>query len=468
MRKNIFTLCLSFACLSMYAQDEWIYINTDHGGEYNNLKEAIPVVDKLTGKFAFFLKERKGVTAYYFDENQELVSEFRAPESLKKTPIFIGNSIDNNRYTLFFRNQIGRRISSIQFNFDLNEYQIKEELNIALKKELTIDYFNDDDILYLLSIIKGSSILKLYSFNVDSEVLVQTIDLSNESFSDFRSSFYNLFLGPYGAEKSSKIILGEPTSLEIASAENKAYFKDGIITLTTDFSDKYTYLVNIDVKNGTHSIEEYENKNIKRQELRAKSNSFIFDNYFFNVYSTTKRLVLDIYDRKTRDLVKELKIGEQYPISFINTPIILEGGDFKKYRELERNKQFLRKVTKSNLGVAVYKQNKNYVLTIGSSEEIITQGQFAIMGGVLGGFVGGVLMASFNMYSKTKSTRVIGVFDSDYNHINGEVPLNGFDRINEYTKSFKRIQLESIFKYGDNYIWGCFYKSTGAYRFLKF
>ncbi len=467
MRKNVFALCLSFACLSMYAQEEWIHINTDHGGEYNNLKEAIPVVDKLTGKFAFFLKESKGITAYYFDENQELVSEFRAPESIKKTSIFIGNSIDNNRCTLFFRNQNGRRFSSIQFNFDTNEYQIKEELNIDLKKELTINYFNDNDIFYLLSIVKGSSILKLYSFNIDSDVLVKTIDLSIESFSDFNSSFYNLFLGPYGAEKTSKVISGEPTSLEIASTENKAYFKDGIITLTTDFSDKYTYLVNINVKDRTHSIEEYENKNINRQELRAKSNSFIFDKYFFHVYSTTKRLVLDIYDRKTKNLVKELKIDEQDPISFINTPIILEGGDFKKYRELERNTQFLRKVTKSNLGVAVYKQNENYVLTIGSSEKI-QQSQFVIMGGALGGFIGGALIASFNMYSKTKSTRVIGVFDFEYNHITGEVPLNGFDRINEYTKDFKRVQLESIFKHGDDYIWGCFYKSTGDYRFVKF
>lgn len=467
MIKNTVFHCLFIVCSTLCAQDEWIHINTDHGGEYNNLKEAIPVVDKLTGKFAFFLKERKGISAYYFNEDQELISEFRVPELTKNTPVFIGNAIENERCTLFFRNHLGRPFSSIQFNFDTKEYTIKKELEINLKKEKVIDYFNDNDVLHVLSIVKKTSVLKLYTFNVNSEILVQTIDLSNERFSDFGNSFYSLYLGAYGGAKTSKVLFGEPTSLEIASVESKAYFKNGVITLTTDFSDAYTYLVNITVKDGSYSIEEYKNKNIKRSELRAKSNSFIYDNYFFNVYATTSRLVLDVYNRKTKSLIKEFEIGEHSPITFKNSPIILEEGDFDSYRELDKNKQFLRKITKSNLGVGVYEQDENLVITLGASKEKVSTG--LVLGvGIMGGAIGGALVASFGAYSKTKSTRIISLLDKNLNHVKGEVPLNEFDKINNYTQDFKRIQLESIFKYGDNYIWGCFYKSTGTYRLLKF
>jgi len=470
MIKRSIVFCLLIACTSLYAQKEWIQINTDHGGEYNNLKQAIPVVDALTGKFAFFLKEKNGITAYYFDDNQELISEIKGPELPKNTPVFIGNAIKNDRCTLFFKNHLGRPFSSLQFDFKTEKYSLKKTLDISLKKETVVDYFNDDDRLYVLSIVKRTSILKLYTINVDSEVLVETIDLSKESFSDFHSSFYNLYYGNYDSDKTTTVLFGEPTSLEIASARSKAYFENGVITLTADFSDAYTYLLNINVKDGAYSLEEYKNKNSKRSELRAKSNSFIYDAYFFNVYTTSKRLVLDVYDRETKSLIKEFKIDEQSPIAFKNTPIILEEGDFDSYRELDKNTQFLRKITKSNLGVGVYEQHGNLVLTLGASKEKLSGGSTGLIvgAGILGGIVGGALIGSFGSYSKTKSTRIIGLFDKNLNHVKGEVPINGFDKINNYTRDFKRIQLESIFKYGDSYIWGCFYKSTGTYRFVKF
>ncbi|TJY37722.1 hypothetical protein [Pontimicrobium aquaticum] len=453
-----------------FSQEEWVHINTRFGANSSEIKDAIPVVDTSNGNFAFFLQEYNGITGYLYNENQELISEMRVPLFPKKTPYFIGSVINDYLVTLFFKNGSGRKFSSIAFNFTTNKFVVKEELPIDLRKEVIVDSFNEMEILHLLTIIQGTSVLKLYTFDKESNIETKTIDLTEHEFSGIKGGeFYYMYFGPNGYGKTSQILKNEPMSLELTSSSSKAYFNEGVVTLTTDFQDDYTYLLNIDTKDGSWKVKELENKDFTKTELRSKSNSFIYKDLFFKVHVTPYRLVFSIYNKTTNELVKEFTINEDSEIDFKNSPIMLEGGDLSNYRELKRTKQFLRKIFRSNLGVSVYEREGLYVVTIGASEEI-QRVNMSIMGGMIGGMIGGALFSAFNSYSKTKSTRIICLFDKDFSHVEGDnIPLNGFDIINNDSSNLEGNQLfESVFKYKDSYIRGAFNKKSGVYRFLKY
>lgn len=469
--KKLVLLFIFFSVLNATAQKNWILINDDLNNETNKLKAVIPIVDTETGTIAVFLKSKNGLKAILYDENQEQVFEPIYIEKLPKiSKIFVNHVHAKNRYTLFFKNTSGKKFGSVHVNFETGKHQIKDDLQLKIKKEKIVETFKDGNKLYLLSIIYKSSKCILYSFNLDGDLSKKEIDLSSIPFEDYKG--YKLHLSDFLANTSADHGIGvidfnEPNSLEIASSYNKLFYNDGKITYLNNFYDEYTYVIDINVNNGTANYQKINNKAFEGKSSKLGSNSYIFEDYYFSINSTQKKLNFNIYNYKTKEVLKEYQILKDQAISFKNTPIIHEGGDFDNYRELEKTSQFLRKISSPKLGVTVYKNESNYVVSLGTSEKVQETVTFP---GIVGGAIGGALISMFNSYSKTKSTRIECLFDENFNHIQGEIPLNGFDKINAFLdeKGLNNVPMQTVFKYKDSYIWGSYNTTTKLYRFFKF
>lgn len=189
------------------------------------------------------------------------------------------------------------------------------------------------------------------------------------------------------------------------------------------------------------------------------------------MYVTRKQLSYNIHDLKTKELIKTLTFNKEDSISFKNSPIILEGGDFSNYRELDRTAQFLRKVTNSNVSTFVHKNGENFIITIGSSEPKEQAQIVYLSGGLVGGIIAGVanalLTTTYHSYVTTKSTRIECLFDEKFNHITGQIPFNGFDKIKNYVdeNDLNKAPLQSVFKYKDDYVFGYFNKELNVYKY---
>ena len=222
-------------------------------------------------------------------------------------------------------------------------------------------------------------------------------------------------------------------------------------------------------KDGSHIYKRIEKKGFLKEELRAESNSFVFENYYFSIYSTTSKLVFSIYDLTNDSYLKEYTISDNDSISFKNSPVIMTRGKYTKTKESNKSNQFIRNLTSSNSGISAYEKNGLFIVTLGSSEKI-QSGGFAMVGGLLGGIAGAMLFSVFDSYSNTESIRIECLFDKDFNHVLGEVPKNGFDRIKEFIdyREFNRFPLQTVFQYRDNYIWGYYDPNSGVYSFYRF
>jgi len=172
--------------------------------------------------------------------------------------------------------------------------------------------------------------------------------------------------------------------------------------------------------------------------------------------------------------LKNILINKDEEINFKNTPIIQEGGTYKSYRELDKTSKFLRRLGRENIGIAVTKSKNDYIVTIGAKVDIPSGGM------MMSGFgmplaTAGAFTVTFNptsfaysSYSGTKATRIKCLFDYDFNHIDGNIPENVFDRIRNMSDEIKNKDAETVFKLNNHYVWGFYDKKTDKYILYQF
>ncbi|WP_452222757.1 hypothetical protein [Lacinutrix chionoecetis] len=457
-----------FFTTTIAAQRNWIVIETGLQDEYVNLKDALPIVDAETGNVAFFLKERKQLTAYLYNQNQELISKLVVEDILKNSRDIIGHSIKGDNYLLYFKRSSGLKYGYLQVDFKAKTSLLVDDLDINFEKEELIESFSDKDKFYILTSVRRTSTLNLYTLDNDAVLNKKEIVLPEQEIKtdtdievDFNSILFSV------ASKIKKIEVGEPLALESVTAQTKVSYNNGKIILINNFFGKRTFVADINVLTGELTFNAIENLGFLKGELKSGINSFIFDNHYFNVYATNDKLLFSIYTYPALEMVKNYKVGKYEIIDFKNTKMIQKVGDGENSgRVLENTSQYLRKISNQYLGVSVYKDLDNYVVTIGSTQP--TSGTLAIIGAALGGVAGGALFATFSNYNKTKSVQMQCLFNEHFNHNSNRIPENGFDKISTFIKDFSHLDAQAVFRYNDDYVWGSFNHETGLYRLFIF
>mgnify|MGYP000978014029 CR=1 FL=1 len=118
---------------------------------------------------------------------------------------------------------------------------------------------------------------------------------------------------------------------------------------------------------------------------QKKTNSFINDENIFLIASTDDELVFRTQNFESGTLVKEYVVNVNDTIAFKNSPIIQEGGAYDSYREMDKTKKFLRKITSGDVGVSVnsyangYKIEGAIVNVVNDAQVVVTFGS-AIIG----------------------------------------------------------------------------------------
>jgi len=76
---------------------------------------------------------------------------------------------------------------------------------------------------------------------------------------------------------------------------------------------------------------------------------------------------------------------------------------------------------------------------------------------------------AYNSYTSSKSTHIKGLFDTNFNHIKGELKQNVFDKINDSKIEKSTAQKgKTVFKYKDFYIVGDYLVWDKKYILRKF
>ena len=176
MKSLICILLFSFlSIINIEGQEGLNFINISTGSELVVPKQILPIVDYDSGNLSVLIKYKNTTKAYLFDDNQNLVSEFEASLFTRKANNFIGSSISNSKFNLFFTNNSNSKFESLKIDFNNGTTQTSA-IDLSLKGEYLIGSFQNDGMVYLLSVIKDSSILKIYTLNFENKVKENKID----------------------------------------------------------------------------------------------------------------------------------------------------------------------------------------------------------------------------------------------------------------------------------------------------
>ena len=480
MRKLFLFLALLFVNF-ITAQEKLLEISNDLKVGIDKVHTAFTISDEETGNFGVFLDDENKLYGFLYNSSLELINRITSEGLPRKYSQIIGYSIKNQKIRLFLNDNKDKRFGSVLFDF-VNGTTKETLYDFKLKDEVYVEGYNDFSRFYLITMTKESSVFNLYVFEEGKPFTKEIIDLSQERFIDNFGNQQNLNrIMAWGGErepdggsfslKVDKIDSDSPNSIE-GTTENIKFYPGKSGFLLTSETDKHTLLFDISTKDLTYSLTRIERP--KLPEKSPNSNSFIIDNKIFHISSTKNQMLFSVTSLDGKKELKNILINKDEEINFKNTPIIQEGGAYKSYRELDKTSKFLRRLGRENIGIAVTKSKNDYIVTIGAKVDIPSGGM------MMSGFgmplaTAGAFTVTFNptsfaysSYSGTKATRIKCLFDYDFNHIDGNIPENVFDRIRNMSDEIKNKDAETVFKLNNHYVWGFYDKKTDKYILYQF
>lgn len=475
--------------------------------ELKGNRDVFQIVNEVNKNVAFFVSDRKEVNAFLLNEKMQITDSIKTERPERKYTDIAGYINSDKNIRLYWTSEDHKEIYTQLYDIK-NHTVVNQEYEVKLKNEKFIQNFSENNLFYIVTIIKESNILKFYVFDLEGKMIEKTLDFSDFRFLDkdnHKSTLYGIlreFIKPLNASISlQKITPENTTSLTYSSNKRKCYLKNNQLTITIDLSIDFTQLIIIDLNTFTAKEKFIKNPYVYfENSSEVDSNSFLMDDKLYQIKLSLKTLKLTVKSLND-ELLKEYTITDTEPIDFKNSEILQKSTAnislFKvdNDRILEKTKQFLRKLHNSSCAVSCYNLNGNTLLTIGSVTDLNGGGMMIPMG--VPGFGGGSFGSSsiptfqymyinptydnFNSYKNRKVVYINCLFDKDDNHISGELKPIAFDKIQEFlsiddkedsislfSNPENKEKSKTVFKMDSNYYLGHYDNETKRYVIRKF
>lgn len=444
--------------------------------ELKGNRDVFQIVDNSSKKTILFLSDRKKVNSVLLNSEMNTLDTLSVKRPEKKYSEIVGFCGERSKPTIFWSSSNFKELCSQEYDFKTHQVENKT-YKLDFKAENHLQFFSENQKLYILNVIENSSKLKLYVFDGKENYEEKIIDFSNFSFSVplYSSSLLSTALKDPDAITDSytleRIISGGKTSLVESSKKRKCYVTNNQIAITLDIIPKSTQLITIDLETYTPNLLVFSNPEFPKDE-EVNSNSFLIDNKLFQLSLSSSKMFCTVKDLKG-NLIKEYTAEEGDSIKFKNSEIIRLNSYSSSKRVLEQTSQFLNKVNNDHCGISCFKDNDTYLVTVGSVSNIRASGGGMGFGGMpgMGMPIGGAgfgnpqffiafgsfnsSLDNFNSYANRKVVFINCLFDKDGNHIEGEPKTNSFDKMKTFAEDLGvKLESKTVFMQDETYFLG--------------
>jgi len=501
MKKILFSFILLMTMLVLRAQKEVASLSVDYSSEFFSDKESITISNDKTKELVLLIEDNEKTILSLLDEKFKQVATLNGEKLDRKFKTFIGYSIQGDTYCIFFKNNTNKKFGYIEFNFKSGTVA-QFPLDFKLENEKYVEAITHNNVFYLMTSEKKTGYVNFYEFGKEKHLLKHAVDFNFVSY-DIISSDESIHKTPYELLTSNawgntgsltKIDLNSPSAIESTSEKVKLYQIGDELVFTFDNQNDNTSIISVNTNDFSKKELFFEKPKLDQPYDSPSHNSLYNNGVLYQAVCSPKQLKLTATNFNNKIVLKELNITDTNDsIVFKNGPIIQENSsiwfkDNKRVRELEKSSKFLRKVNNGQLGIVAFVNNKNIKqITIGGYVQRSGGGGFGMMpmGGIpMGGFaMGGMMftptfnpfMSAYNSYSYTKSTRIECLFDDNFNHVEGEVEKNIFDKIHEEENIIKKdkhlewgLNLKNIYRHNKKFYLSYLNVSDKKYNIVEF
>lgn len=426
--------------------------------------EAFQFQDEETKNTFLFFDNKEIISSYRLDENLNVIDSIQTNKGKEKIESIIGYAKKEATYYTYWSSKDKKIFYVLSYDFEKKESNVSP-INFDIGKEYVINKITIQNKFYIITASKNTNDVNFYCFT-DKTFSKKIIALNDCVFYDYQQnkiSFYDLVskiaMSTYkGVQNISE---DNPASLTFASRDKKSYIKDNSLIFTFDNNKNYTQFLRINLNDY-----QYEYKLFSQPYFAAKegsnetflSNSFYVNNNLIQLKTNFSILNISIKDM-TRTEIKSLNITLDKEIDFKNSDIIQENMSIRNPRVLDKSKQFLRRMSLSNLAASCYFENDTYYLTLGSVSDVQNQNlMYGAMFGAAGVLLSYALTSNYTMDNlESYNDRVViyinCLFDKNFNHIEGVKKQLAFDKLRLYMFENK-LNNHVAFKLNDKLIYG--------------
>lgn len=500
MKKIILLICLFCPVFSAIAQEKVFEIENAFEKPKSKKNKSFALQNQKTGGLMLITLGKKTAQGILLDSLYQKKSTIIAESLPSKFKYFLGYSIKDDIYAILFSNEKQSKFGVLQFNIKDNTYAEKI-LDFKFKKETFVDSMVYDNEMYLFTFTTRSSELNIYKFDANFNPKKYAFSFHQMEYpkipgSSIKLRAYSLFRGIPNSPNTPtigavKIETNNPNIIETTSSKIKIYQEDQNVIFSFDNNPEKTDLFFINLKSLELTYKSYEKVSIDRDNYE-KNNSYLFDNKLFQIASSKSLMNFRITNIENDKIIKEYSINKEDSISFKNSPILQEkfgqgtfGRQIDKVKEIEKTDKFLKKISIANLGISVYKVNNLYNVVLGGTQNYDPNAglniAFAVLGGV-GGATGAITFIpddpiftnfnptyyNYNAYNATKSTYINCLFDENFEHIQGNIPLNSFDHLYDFENTLDNPYAINIFLHNNRLHYGFFDVKKRSYTLYRF
>jgi hypothetical protein len=495
MKRSILLLFLSLTWTQLYSQEVLVEKKLDLNLISIQLSESVPIVNTHKNEIGLFILNSRKIQSFLYNSKFELTDSLNADFINGKFKFLKGYGVDSLQYYLYFGNRKDNEFSvqSVNFNTKVSEGKL---LPLKFKKERLLRTLNYQNKHYILTVVPNSSDLNVYEVMGDKLFRSKKFDFSGHQFTHSKNGKFfdalNLNSGLGKAIVGIRIIdSNDPASLEEAFSKRKLYHYNNKLFMVLDNVSNITTLVTIDLTDLSSTVQAFKHAELECKDLAVKTNSYLTGNYLFQIKACEDELCLKVTDVISEQVVKTYQAKSNEEISFKNTPLLQDGGLTiftvgDSGRELDKTKQFFRKLVSGDIGVAVSEADDKFLVTVGGYREQSSGsggGMMMISPGISTTMPGtGAMMPAMPVYhhnpvmyghSTSANTRTVYfksfLQQSTLNHVDGEMPITAFDKVSGFEMELKPpVLLKSRFKLDDSYVLGYFLYRNKHFYLRKF
>lgn len=491
MNKCPLLIILFFLCeMSIIAQEE-LASKSMQIKEFNSTV-ILPVLDNDKNVHIFsisdnILTDKNIIHIKYNSETKKISQKVYVKPTDISFKESVGLAVDStNTISIYFHNKGKGEFHRLFIG--KNGILEHQKFSLKTKKEKIVQYISENNQFMMLTVTRNQSILNLYEFdrNIHEK---KSFDLNNERFYSKDTKIVPLsdilgkgYLSTISNELSNKA-RDFGNRLKIYPMKNK-------IIIALNNHNNGTRIIHLDRQNNKAKVDYVPISKLEFADIMGTSirtNSFIYKDKIFSLIFSTKLLVIDIKNLENKEILKILKFSPDQEIHFKSTkkstlpigPLSLKTTKIK--HKTKNAKVFFRNLKYASFaGLYVEQHQENILLKIGGYSPPSNSS------------MGPTLISPGSTSTSADAFRNVSITSSApiYSSGNGYSGSHGFEKnillnsencdflseasyediyhqIDELKKDEKGIQLETLLKYDDFFIYGYYNKKNDLYKIIK-
>ncbi|WP_309642732.1 hypothetical protein [Flavobacterium sp.] len=452
--------------------------------------DVFQIVEEEKKQLSLFFCNKKTTRCLRFDEHFTIVDSIASDRPSSASDNIVGYSLSENNYYAYWAGSNNKEILGQCFDFNAKKVSEKS-FHLEFEKEKVITRITIDNVFYVVSIVKNTSVLNFYMFK-NGILEKKSIDLSNKRFLDSKSkpaplwdlvSGSTSFEGPFSFQT---IASDTPPSLALSANKRKLYVFGNSVVFSMDINKNFTQtftvnLLDFSVNQKVYSQPFFEGRvpnpddNLDTYYLAENTSSFMLKDAIVQIKAVDNVIKISAKNLNGDEL-KSFKISAVDYINFKNSAIYQENGSVKSLKTVENSSQFAKKMSDLNPSLSIYQSNGRLCMVVGGVS-LVQQNDGIMIGGMIGGFTGALIGAALtsnyyldnlNSYKNRNVVYANCLFDKDFNHLDGDAQKTAFDVLRGFAEKNEELTSATILKLNSNLYYGGYDIKNKTYSFYKF